>query len=387
MSFALMPVEGEEFIDRKEMIKEIVDTLSDKNTRIGFALYGKRRVGKTSILLETRRRLNESDFVVPVYFSIWDLVENTVEEFAKKLSLAILESYKPRLLPKHKTINLIKQPFTLLKDLLKEVNLSIKLKEDIEFFLTFKKDINPKTDNGALIDAVFSLSEQLAKETNTRCILMIDEFPSLVELKNGSKIGESIIRKIRTICETSKHTVLCISGSIRKTMEITVISSTSAFYRQLIVKEVKPLNEEYVTLLINMHLKNISDDAIRLLYTFTRGVPFYIQFLGKKLEKLDIINKEDIENVIDEFLREEGNLLFREEFKLLSPKERSIAVAIGTGQISRIADIANAVGETRNVVLRFLNYLQDKNIVIKQDKNYFLDDPIFEEWIKRRYGE
>jgi len=56
MPFILKPAEGGDFIDREEIIEDMVKTLSSKSL-IGFALYGKRRVGKTSILKEVRRRL------------------------------------------------------------------------------------------------------------------------------------------------------------------------------------------------------------------------------------------------------------------------------------------------------------------------------------------
>lgn len=377
-------MEGERFVNRKALIDDIVETLSSKNTRIGFALYGKRRVGKTSILLEIRRRLIKGSYVVPVYFSIWDLVDNSVEEFTRKLSIAILEGYKDRLLLKHKTKNLIKMPLEALRQILKDIKLSIRIKNDIEFLLSFSKN---KVDNDALIESVFSLCDELANETNTRCVLMIDEFPSIMELKTGSHLGEAIIRKIRTIYERLRHTVLCISGSIRKTMEIAVLSTTSAFYRQLIVKEVKPLSEEDVKILLEHNLKKVSPDALRLVYNFTKGVPFYVQFLGKTLEKQGVVNRNTVNNAIEEFLKEEGNLLFREEFNKLSSKEKHIVIVMAINQISRLTEISVAAMESPSIIQRFLIYLQDKNIVIKQDKNYFLDDPIFEEWIRRRYGE
>lgn len=59
MYFTLQPVKGEGFIDREELLEEMFFELRDINSTTGYALYGKRRIGKTSILKEVQRRLNE----------------------------------------------------------------------------------------------------------------------------------------------------------------------------------------------------------------------------------------------------------------------------------------------------------------------------------------
>ena len=81
MKFTLRPIKGEEFINRSELLDEMVAELKDKSSTTGYALYGKRRIGKTSILKEVQRRLEQEDGVVVVYFSVRDLIESTLAEF------------------------------------------------------------------------------------------------------------------------------------------------------------------------------------------------------------------------------------------------------------------------------------------------------------------
>lgn len=57
MQFTLKPVKGEGFIDRQELLEEMFSELTDINSTTGYAVYGKRRIGKTSILKEVQRRL------------------------------------------------------------------------------------------------------------------------------------------------------------------------------------------------------------------------------------------------------------------------------------------------------------------------------------------
>ena len=60
----------------------------------GFAIYGMRRVGKSSVFIEVARRLKENKKIVPVYFSVWRLSEFTVEEFCNLLTKEIIDAYR-----------------------------------------------------------------------------------------------------------------------------------------------------------------------------------------------------------------------------------------------------------------------------------------------------
>ncbi|HHD63894.1 MAG TPA: ATP-binding protein [Desulfobulbaceae bacterium] len=80
MVFTLQPAVKDDFVDRKYILADMLSSLEDGSTRMGFALVGPRRIGKTSILKEVVRRLRRGKGVVPVYFPLWDIVENTLPE-------------------------------------------------------------------------------------------------------------------------------------------------------------------------------------------------------------------------------------------------------------------------------------------------------------------
>ncbi|MBC2706474.1 MAG: hypothetical protein HF975_08715 [ANME-2 cluster archaeon] len=378
MKFTLQPVKGEEFINRTELLDEMVAELRDKGSTTGYALYGKRRIGKTSILKEVQRRLEQEDGIVVVYFSVWDLIESTLAEFCQRLSLGIIEAYRPHIGLKYRANELVRTPLTMLRKILGETELKIVYNE-IEFLVTRKKD----TDEGVLIEHAFNISEKLGKKTDTKCVLLIDEFPSIIDLKsNNVKIGEAVLRKIRTIFEDWEQTTLCISGSIRSTMNLAVLSSSSPFYRQLIVKEIGPLKQEHTTELLSQHL-DISQEGIQEIYDFSAGIPFYIQFIGKMLERTENITPDSIRKIEHDFLTEEGNILFKEEFYSLGPKERLVVVSIASG-CHAPKDMANALGDKISNINRFLTYLVEKGYVTKKEMgHYVLDDRVFERWIKK----
>ncbi|MBW1613296.1 MAG: hypothetical protein JRJ57_04840, partial [Deltaproteobacteria bacterium] len=186
------------------------------------------------------RRLEGEKDIVPVYFSIWDLVENTLPELCTRITLAIIEGFKPRLSLKLKMKQLLNVPVLKFFEVLRSLNMKIAFFDEIEIALRMGK--SGEINHNTLIEKMFLFGEKMAKENGVRLVLMLDEFPSIMDVKNKIKLGEGIIKKIRTIYEDLENTILCISGSIRKTMEITALSPSSAFYRQFIIKNIEPFD-------------------------------------------------------------------------------------------------------------------------------------------------
>lgn len=377
MRFTLRPVKGDEFVNRIELLDEMTSELKDPMSNIGYALYGKRRVGKTSILKEVQRQLDESDDVVSIYYSVWNLIEFTLPEFYNQLSMVIIDAYRPNIGLKYKAKDLFQTPVNVLKKMLDKAEFKV-IFHEIEFLLS----ANTEIDKDVAVERVFNLSEKLARNTGTKCVLMLDEFPSVIELKSeNTKVGEAILRKIRTISEEWERTSLCISGSIRSTMELTVLSSTSPFYRQMIVKEVKPLEKEHVGAILKRNIE-ILDEGIDEIFNFSGGIPFYVQFIGKMIARTGETTLESIKILENEFLMEEGDILFKEEFNALSSKERLIVINIASGHHS-LKELANIIGDKVSNISRFLMYLREKGYISKEERGYYvLDDPVFERWIQ-----
>jgi AAA+ ATPase superfamily predicted ATPase len=389
MAFTIQPAQGLEFVNRQQELNDILSTLKDLNSSLGFALYGKRRVGKTSLLKEIKRLLEKEGSIVPIYFCVWDLVEKNIREFAKELGAAIIDAYKPHLPLEYRAKELVQLPLNFLKKIIAGLKLSVELQDSISFILSFDKEKG--LEPGTLINEVFTLPEKLAQVTKRKSVLFLDEFPDIIELKvNGKKIGEGIIKKIRTIQEDYRKTSFNISGSIKKTMEIAILSASSAFYRQFIVKEIGPLARRDVRQLMDKNLdrKNLSKEGLRKLYDFTKGIPFYVQFIGRLLNRYPVksISAEEVNRVIEEFLEQEGNLLFKEELERLGDKERLIVITMATKGILSFSQISKVIGGQVTNLGRFLVYLEEKDILQKEKRgSYIFTDPIFESWLKRKF--
>ena len=386
MPFTLKPAAGEDFFNREELLHEMLATLANTEVDMGFALIGPRRVGKTSILKEVASRLNQRGEVVAIYLSVWQLVENTLKEFSQELTTATFDAFKPRFATKHKLNELLRVPAKKVYGLLKTLDIHIRLMDEIEVELASREK---RLDAGSLMENVFNLIENLSQDFGVRSVLMIDEFPSLIELKNGKRIGEAIIRKLRTINEGLQNTVLCISGSITKTMEIALLSPTSPFYRQFIVRRVGPLDKSSVGGLLKKNLtRPISPDAIDEVYSLTYGIPFYVQFIGRELERSPqpSIDRSSVVQAFAEMLQEEGDVIFAQEFYGLNDKERAILRTMAIGDLNKLSEIAHQLNETPNVISKYLEQLVYKGVIDKQTKGrYDITDPVFNSWLRAKF--
>lgn len=384
MSFTLKPVMGKELIGRRELIEKVVKELKNKASDTDYAFYGLRRVGKTSILREMEARLKKEKNIVPVYVSLWQIFPFNLKSVLEKIIVESMESYKDKLPLKHKISELMKTSGMVLKKILEELKISIALQEELEFTLGFK--LEPKTDYGELFERAFSLPEKLAQETKTKCVLFLDEFPSLVELKNGL----ALVRALRTIHEKQRNTVFCIAGSIRKYMEAVALSEVSPFYKQFMTREIKPLTQEDIKLLLEINGREygikVEEDGLKEIYQYTRGIPFYVQFLGKLAaeKQIKIFNKEQVTKLMGMFLEEEGTILFLEYMKAFSAREQEILKAMGQGAES-LGEMVSKTKENPNIISTYLLYLINKGAIEKIERGrYCLTDNMFKEWLKER---
>ena len=97
MVFTLLPATDESFINRKKLLEDMIYSLTSPKNRIGYALIGTRRIGKSSIYRELARRLASKNDIIPIYFSIWELIDYTPKEFLYMLNHKIIEAFKKKL--------------------------------------------------------------------------------------------------------------------------------------------------------------------------------------------------------------------------------------------------------------------------------------------------
>lgn len=375
-SFTLTPVYGSKFVGRKELLKRLKTEVADPKTTLGFCLYGRRRVGKTSILKELEFELSKDKKVVVAYLSLYELSDLSLKTFTEQLSKTVLEAFRrQKALPLEYSIDvLMKSPGQVIDSALSKIQIGTALSDELKFFLEFKRE---RPENYTeIVKRAFDLGEKLAKSSKTSFILILDEFPEIIKLENG----EQIVKIFRTLHENQEHTTLIISGSEKRTLELVALGSASPFYKQLVQMKVPPFSLEETREFLKKYGLKLPEKDVETLYTMTGGLPFYLQYIGRSANIL-----KNVDKAITEFVDEEGNLFFKEEFEKLSEKEKGIVVAISKGSKSP-TEISKNSNEQVTSVSRYLVLLQEKGVVAKLEKaTYALVDNLFSFWIRQRY--
>ena len=388
MAFTLTPALADDFVGRKEITSELVNQLSSRN-KIGYSLSGVRRIGKTSILKEVERRLTENRKVPVAYVSVWRVSPNTIDEFVRVANRAALNAFRNRLPAKFKFEELLVTGKAALTRFLNSLKLSAKVTDDLEVSISYVRREASDVDDA--LTGCLSLIEHLGEMTRTNSVLIVDEFPSLVDLTYGAKnqkIGDSMIKLIRTLYEGFKRTKLVISGSYRQTMRNLVAEQSAPFYKQLLLREIEPFSEsEYKEFLQHYlpGLKFTRDAVWEQLYRITNGIPYNLQLLGSEiqLQGLNDLSSEKLSGVVDGVLRKEGELSFKEFVDDLTPSEVKVLRALARSSDIKPSGIAAQQFMDKDTVGYSLSLLVNKGIIVRRGRGaYVFPDNLFGEWLK-----
>ena len=387
MAFLLTPATGSGFIGRRELVSELVTELSSEN-KIGFSLSGTRRIGKTSILLEVERQLKAKHGIPVVYLSAWRVSPETVDQFVRVLNHATVSAFEDSLPAKFKFEELLTAGAGAFRRLVQNLKLSAGVGKDLEVSVSYVRGEGENV--GDALSRSLSLVEDIAKMVGKRCVLMLDEFPSLIDLTYGSKnqkIGESIIKLARTLYEEFEFTKLVISGSYRGTLENVVMKQRAPFYRQLLLREVNPFDDSEYTAFLRHYLPGVkfADDSREQLYRMTSGIPYSLQLLARQMDfkKVGELDTKQLAQITREVLRSEGELLFKEYVDGISPSETKVLRALAKLPNARPNKIASEEFMDARTVASSLTLLQRKGLVQKEGRaSYQFSDNLFAEWLR-----
>jgi AAA+ ATPase superfamily predicted ATPase len=386
VAFRLTPATGSDFIGRRDLLSELVRELSSKN-RIGFSLSGSRRMGKTSVMREVERQLTNRGIPV-VYLSVWKVSPETVDQFVKVLNQTTVNAFENFLPSKFKFEELILAGAKALRRLLENLKLSANVGRDLEISVAYVR--GEEKDLGQALAKSLSLAEDMSKMINKRSVLMLDEFPSLVDLTYGSKnqkLGSSIVKLTRTLYEDFKHTKLVISGSYRETMENVLTKQKSPFYRQLLLRDVKPFDDSEYSQFLKHYLPRLefTVEARKYLYEVSSGIPYNLQLLTRQIDfkGTNALHLEDLIKICRDLLQDEGEMLFSEYVSNLRPSEIKVLRALARNPKAAPSEIASLEFMDGRTVSSSLTHLRRQGLVRSNGRaSYDFTDNLFAEWLR-----
>ena len=393
MPFRLTPVTGDHLVGRRAEIERLVRDLSDKRSRIGVSLTGARRVGKTSLLMEAKARLEDRG-IVAVYASVWRTPIDRLDEFARYLLGQILDSFKARIGLKSRAADLLAMRGGAPADLFKSARVAGEVGESIAHALSFAR--GEETDASRAVSDVFMLADRLAAQCGRRCVLIIDEFPTLADLKVGPKkaVGGSIIRAIRTFNEEYRQTVLVVSGSMPRAVRGSASDHSAPLYKQLSSMKVEPFGRDGVCEFVSAYLggARAGSGGIDRLLAASGGLPYNLQVIGREIGRIggSRLDARLVDRAVDGVIVNEGGVHFEAYLAAVQPAEARVArtmARLAAGGACRPRDIVAAWdgrGAGMNKVTALLSGMLAKGVVERREAGrYRLADPMFEAWLAR----
>jgi len=380
------PVVKEQFYNRKEILGEL-EGLTEKKSTLGFALYGSRRTGKTSILKEFVRRTGNKKAIIPVYLDVSGVHPFNAERFYDKVFSSTIDAFreKGKIPLKTNIAEILKGSLSGFVDVIRDTEVSLSIKEYLELKVGMR-DSEP--DLQKLLEKAFNAIEELSQETGCRGILILDEFPFI------ENFGiENISWAIRSITQNWKDSCLVIAGSSVSMMRELTSAKTAPFYMLLQVRRIEPFDEKTSAGMIKGRFKRINmkvdDESLKSIFDLTHGFPFYLQWLGDRIyDNLagNQIDKGVIEKAYAEIMKE-GEVIFSADLEKLSNGERDVLVGTAISDTGRISSVSKQVKKSAAVTGKMIERLMEKGYLQRIDSGlYDFNDPLLKGWLRRRYS-
>ncbi len=265
------------FVNRVGELDEFDALLRDINRdrRRHVALLGLRRIGKTMLLDEVRRR--HPEFAV-AYLALDESVSNP-EDFAKAFVSELLRTAALR-----KGI----QPLFVLED----EALTAAAEGVHPSLVPFVQEIlglAVRSSYGALLAAVMAFPARLSETLDMPMLVMLDEFQDVTRLRQF-KGTENLLGAIRAALDRRCRVGFAVAGSRVTALRNLLAESDSPLFTRFQSIEVGPFAQEatteFATLIWDEDGAYYDPDASVRLYRLTGGWPLYVQAVAQRARQI-----------------------------------------------------------------------------------------------------
>ena len=282
-----------------------VDVLRDVNAMLrqphknAIVLYGQRRIGKTSVLMQLERRLAKEGQYTPVYLDLMDKAGKSLKEVLQELARRI-----------HDKLNL------------PAPDLSLFDAEGIYFRDTFLPQAAKQAAPGGLV-------------------LLFDEFDVLDSPENGQNAGQTFFPYLRAWMNRAEGVqFVFVIGRRPEDLSINTMST----FKGLSASQVALLDRRDTEAIIRQSEEDDglrwTDEAVNAVWGWTQGHPFFTQLLCAAVwkeayrdepEETQTVTPQMVETAVAP-ARIEGNNDFVWLWEGLPPAEKYVTAAIAEAE-------------------------------------------------------
>lgn len=342
------------FFGRDDIVREVMQMLNHPDEK-AIVLFGQRRIGKTTILLQIDQKLKDGAQFTPIYFDLQDRASSALPEVLYKLAQTIA----------HK------------------LSTTIPAKEMFdEDGVYFKKKFLPDVIKIAASNGI---------------VILFDEFDVMDNAQNN-QAGRVFFPYLRTfISELEKVKFIFVIG--RRPEELSTESLST--FKGIRASRVSLLNKSSIDSVIRQSEKKgdlfWDNEAVEQVWKYTQGHTFFTQLLCSIIwEKVQETSKsnhptvllKDVDESVQEVFKQGANAFFW-IWEGLPPAERVVIAAmaeVGADVISQdqIEDVLNQSGV--RLIARELKIapmtLVEWDLLRPFDKNFQFTVPLFQQWVR-----
>jgi uncharacterized protein len=353
------------FCDRDHELKILVSHVENNRNVV---LYGWRGLGKSTLIHRFLEKLENKGQYETLYIDI--LPANTFEEVIKKIALAIFEKYgrgKPGI-------------SSAMNKLFFVLGASIRFDPYSDMPDLY---LGPR-QAGREEQSLQALGEFL-KERKRKIIIAIDEFQQIdfFEEKNGESLFRTWMQKFPEI-------LFVFSGNQRGKILNMFTDKESLLKQNVQLIPLSPILLERYTPFIQDHFvskgKEISEDVIEKMYSWSRGHTYIIQLVSNYLfAQCTQVKEEDLHRVCHQII-EQYLPVFASFPKMLTKVQWNLIKAIAKEEpllnpLSHEFLSRHQLGAA-STVSTALKSLQKQELIFQEEGAYFVQEVLLSRWMK-----
>jgi len=364
-------VTGKDFVNRKEEIGSLIRDLKDGQR---IFLVSPRRYGKTSLIINVLKELQKEG----LYTAYIDLFK--VSSFKALLELYAREISKASESKIDAFTRFVREFFPNLRP---RIIISPEGSPSVEI------DYDPKEKRiPSLLGEVYDAPQKIVLKKKHNFVVVFDEFQEITNLDS-----ERIEKLMRAHFQHHDKVAYLFAGSRRRLIYDMISDKRRAFYGMgKLMKLDKLPREEFGGFLRSKFTGtgfSVEDGVIDEILDITENYPYNAQFLCHELwdncRDKRRISMEEIHPVLNKIL-EDQSMAYITIWESLTMNQRRLLIGIASSSgrdiFSKNFIKENDLGAVSSVQTS-ASLLMKKEIIDKEDGEYYINDVFFKEWIKR----
>ncbi len=355
---------------------------SARNLDQHFLILAPRRFGKTSLLLNLHRYLDDEKSLLVPYVNFRDVAGP--EDIYRLMSRALLEEIERKqrlkgIWTKFRTVF----GEGMLRAMRSLEGLGGEVGEWGKVYLRFREH---EIDDKELLRAAFSFPKRVASEHRVGVAFLLDEFQ---EVAGFDGYLFSVLKKEM---DQSGDVRYFFTGSSLGSIKEIFLRENAPLYLMVTRYRLGPLPRDEAMKFLKERFSSgrldVDMEAIEHLYSLTDGIPFYLQKLGLILfqrtliEKLASVDEKDVDAAFEQMLAElDGEFEVRWLHKF-SRLQRRILRTLAKIEALGVTRVASRLGMKPSDISSSLARMRETMVVEKGNSGYRIVDAVFSRWIR-----